>query len=98
MLRRHFFRLAAACFILPALRWLPMTAMAVARVSRGTTLKEWWNSLAGENSNGTPRYTMAQIKAIANDPAVCIGKRTAARNFVWLGEHKFHWTRREIET
>ena len=24
MLRRHFFRLAAACFILPALRWVPM--------------------------------------------------------------------------
>ena len=23
MLRRHFFRLAAACFILPALRWVP---------------------------------------------------------------------------
>ena len=52
----------------------------------GATVKDWWNALGREDDDGVPKYTMAEIKNIADAPdgdaKVSPAKRIAARHVI----------------
>jgi len=51
-----------------------------------TTIKEWWNTLLAEDSDGIPKYTLQDIRSFTDapddDPAVSPAKRIAARHIL----------------
>jgi len=54
----------------------------------GATVRDWWNSLAREDENGVPKYTLAEIEAFADAPSddesISPAKKIAARHITEL--------------
>ena len=52
----------------------------------GGSVREWWNALSREDGDGKPKYTVAQIKRIADakddDKNISAAKRIAARHIL----------------
>ena len=56
----------------------------------GMSIREWWNQLSAEDEDGQPRYTVAEIRAIADakddDPKISVTKRAAARQLLEMAK------------